>query len=88
MKMRVMRRDGKVETISVVGPAEVHHGDGMDHLHSADGMEHWFLHDGTYDGWSAAASAGTVVDQLDPLGGVVGELIDRVERERKIEPAP
>ena len=88
MKMRVMRRDGSVETISVVGPAEVHHGEGMDYLHSANGLEHWFLHDGTYDGWSTAAPAGLLVDERHPLGGVVGELIDRIERERKIEPAP
>ena len=78
MKMRVLRRDGFIETISVVGPVEVHHGDGMDHLHSGDGMDHYFLHDGTYDGWGIAAPQGMTMETMT-------ETIERVERDRKIE---
>lgn len=88
MKLRVVRRDGSIETISAVGPAEIHHGEGMDHLHSADGMDHYFLHDGTYDGWGMDVSGqGIAVDPEEPIsGGVVGDIIERIERERKIEP--
>lgn len=79
MNLRVVRRDLSVETISVVGPAEVHHGDGMDRLHSADGMDYFFLQDGTYDGWGQAAASGMTMNEM--MG-----TIERVERERRIEP--
>lgn len=80
MKMRVQRRDGRVETIALVGPAEIHHGEDLDHVHSADGLDHYFTPDGFYDGWGRAAEGMT--------GGDVAETIDRVEGERTIEEGP
>lgn len=77
MKMRVQRGDGRIETISLVGPCEVHHGEGMDHIHSADGMDYYFLHDGTYDGCGAGVPGGTTERTMD--------MVERVERERAIE---
>lgn len=79
MKLRVIRVDGRVETINLVGPVEIHHGEKMDHVHSADGLDYYFLLDGTYDGWGAAASTGMTMEDAV-------ESIERIERERKIEP--
>ncbi len=78
MNIRVMRRDGLYEIIAVVGPVEIHHGTGMDHLHSADGMDYYFLHDGTYDGWGKSAPAGMTMDEA-------AQDIERIERERHID---
>ena len=76
VNVRVERRDGQIETLSLLGPIAVHRGDGMDHLHSADGIDHWFLHDGTYDGWSMVV----------PMAEPAADIIERVERARVIEP--
>ena len=92
MKLKLQRRDGQHETISIVGPVEVHHGEKMDHLHSADGMDHYFWSDdGTYDGWGMGAPTGDaaieVAEGQDVLDHpAVRSIIERVERERKIEP--
>ena len=78
MKLRVQRGDGSIETISLVGPAEIHHSKGTNLIRSASGMDHYFLPDGSYDGWGMALPSVSVED--------AGEIIDRVNRERKIEP--
>lgn len=78
MKVRVQRRDGRIETIQVVGPVEVHHGEKLDHFHAADGMDHYFTNEGFYDGWGQAAPPGMTPEDAGPM-------IERIERERKIE---
>ena len=77
MNLRVERRDGRIETITVVGPAEIHHGEGLNHQHSAEGLDHYFTPDGHYDGWGRAALGMTPEE--------VVESIDRIEGERRIE---
>lgn len=83
MKLRVQHRDGRIETISVVGPAEIHHGEGLDHLHSADGLDHYFTPDGYYDGWGKAVTGQSILGT--PEGDAVLDDIDRISRERRIE---
>ena len=85
MKIRVQRRDGRIETISVVGPAKIHHGDGLDHLHSADSLDHYFTPEGYYDGWGKAVAGEPVLGT--PEGDAILDDIDRISREHSTRPS-
>jgi hypothetical protein len=85
MKLRVQRGDGSIETISIVGPVEIDEGRTMAHIHSAEGLDHYFTFDGHYDGWGMACNI-PIPEGPAPMEGEVKDLIDRVEKDREIEP--
>lgn len=55
MKIQVIRCDGQIETLTLVGPLAVTESAIMPHLQDATGMDHYFNPDGTYDGWGRSS---------------------------------
>ena len=84
MKIRVQRREGNIEIISVVGPLVVTEGGILSYFNSAEGMDHYFTPDGYYDGWGMACNIPSTKENKPPVTAT--ELIDRIEKDREIEP--
>lgn len=77
MKVRVQRRDGSIETITLVPPITVGNpGDKLTQFSCGDGTEHWFTLDGYYDGWGRMVNL--------PSIEAASELIAKVEESREI----
>jgi len=60
VKIKVVRNDGSVETLSLTFPLSGK----SKMIVSADGTEHFFLEDGTYDGWGRPILHGSEVRSL------------------------
>jgi hypothetical protein len=56
MKIRVVHKDGRIETLTLGGAVECREGHELDRLVASDG-EHFFTKDGYYDGWGRAVLA-------------------------------
>ena len=84
MKIQVVRVDGSIETISLVGTVTAHEpGNKLEYprnqspLHvAATGMDHFFREDGRYDGWGMACNLPTMDD--------AAALIDAVQEDREV----
>lgn len=92
MRIRVQRRDGAIETITLVPPVtiddspyDVPEGTGMlTQMNCGDGTEHYFTFDtGHYDGWGRGVS---IEIQGTAIPDEATALIERVENAREIEP--
>ena len=90
MRIRVMSRDGAIETITLVPPVTVHDSpydvpEGIEmltHLHCGDGTDHFFtFNEGFYDGWGRGLAEG--VDTQEAV-----RTIEQVESSRETEPPP
>lgn len=78
MKIRVLRKNGEVETIILRGRLEIVDGEYMNRITVVSGLrfDHYFTHDGFYDGWGGAVSC----NEETAL-----ESIQIMERKRKTE---
>lgn len=79
MKIKVVRADGRIETITLAGTLAIQEG-GQNCLHADSGQDHFFLQDGTYDGWGMALAGGVDLEQA-------GELIEHISASRDIAAA-
>ena len=57
MKIRVQRKDGTIEALTLDGRFEVVNGEYMHRFTaiSESRLDHYFTHEGFYDGWGGAA---------------------------------
>jgi hypothetical protein len=81
MKIQVVRVDGRIEILTLVGPVISHEGivGGLSSLETITGTTHFFRqHDGAYDGWSM--NCGSAFKTKEE----VLKFIDAVERDREI----
>jgi len=87
MKIRVVGRDGSIETITLVPPIEIRERDyevpegvgKLTHITCGDGTDHFFTMDeGYYDGWGRGCSAASLEE--------AGQQIESFEASREIEP--
>lgn len=79
MKIRVQRRDGRIETITLVPPvSEIRDGSNLSSFKCGEGVEHFFTPEGHYDGWGRFTE-GIPMNEAE-------EIIERIERDRTIDP--
>jgi hypothetical protein len=81
MKIRVQRRDGALETITLKGSQFILDGDTLDHFVSEHGREHFFTKDGYYDGWGQQVRTEMTMEQVKSEA-------DLIELYRDIEQGP
>lgn len=92
MLLRVVRKDGAVETISIDASTTVHIGEDVDgkpenHLTTSSGVYHLFSEDGTYNGWAMVERA-IVRGSADGQPPVTMQGVSRaeaIERHRSVE---
>lgn len=78
MRLKVVHRDGRIETLTIVPPVYFEAGETLWFLRGGDGTEHWFqVDDGTYDGWGRAVNLPSVES--------AAEEITRIEESREID---
>lgn len=77
MKIKVIRKDGSKEIITLTEPLTIVRGEQLNYIRTSTGMEHWFDQDGNYDGWGAAVNMSSEE---------AVNFIEQTEKEREIEP--
>ena len=77
MKLKVVRCDGRHETLKIGAPVTIQDGKGLSGLTSGEGITHYFTQEGLYDGWGMSAT------NLDSKQAK--QLIAQVESQREIE---